>query len=171
VTVLASDVTRPSTIDGVAELVERPTSLAAVRAAAASAALTPVVLERAQKRASQLSAGTDSRAALLGILMGRLVEVDRSLVLRLLDVKMPKLVEMLHGETQVPKSAETRWALLAEVLGHVRSDLRADYLQSWLESPAPDLDGRTPLACLTSNTASRKQVLELSRRLIDPSFA
>jgi len=164
-TLMTREVTRPASVPGAGETVALRSPGTEIR----ETELDQTLIRHVSTIATPGTAG-ESRVALLGLLMAQLAEVDIEIVCRLLDVKRPRLERLVHGTDAIPGSVESRWSLVADVLTRVRLILEESFLQSWLTTPAPDLAGKTPLACLTGNARDREAVQTLARRLSEPSF-
>ncbi len=161
---IGDDVTRPASVPGASD--------GALRAPATEVREASLDEQAARHAASLAKSGSagESRMALLGLLLAHMSKVDRQLTCRLLDVKQPKLQRLVQGKETIPSSVEARWFLLSDVLTRVRLVLEDAFLESWLTTPAPDLGGKSPFACLTGNARDREAVRRLALRLSDPSF-
>ena len=138
------------------------------RATEARSDLDPEVVERAEKQRAQIGVHSQQRTALLGIVMANLVAVDFETAAELLAVKPKRLLKFLHGEAQIPSTFDRSWTDVAEILTNVRTVLHDEYVRSWLTTPAPDLDGRSPLVAVSRG--DRYRVLEITRCFLRPSF-
>lgn len=109
-----------------------------------------------------------SRMALLGILLAELQEVPFEDVAELLDVKVHRLEQIMHGEVEVPPHREKRWKGLAEALHYLHRVLEPAATARWLRTEIPDLGGRTPLEALKRGQVD--EVVALTKSYVDPSF-
>lgn len=162
---MSSEVTRPASVPGAGDTVVLRSPRTEIREAELDESLTRHINAFATP-----GAPGEARLALLGILMAQLAEVDTDITCRLLDVKRPRLERLVQARDAIPASVEPRWSLLADVLARVRLVLEDSFLESWLMTPAPDLRGKTPAACLAGNARDREAVKALAHRLSEPSF-
>ncbi|WP_125568777.1 hypothetical protein [Nocardioides baekrokdamisoli] len=109
--------------------------------------------------------------ALLGLVVGQLASVESETLYKLLDVKPAHLERLVHGRTSIPKTVAAKWKPLADVLAQVRLVLEDEYLETWLRTPTPDLQGNTPLKCLTGNSRDRAKVAALAEHFSQTSFS
>lgn len=154
------DVTRPSSVAGAVE-VQRNARTTEIRE-------TP--LDESQVKAVESLKSGDG-LALLGLVVGQLASVETETVYKLLEVKPAHLVRLVHGRASVPKTVAAKWKPLADVLSQVRLILEDEYLETWLTTPTPDLQGNSPLKYLTGNSRDRAKVAALVERFSQTSFS
>jgi len=124
----------------------------------------------AQKKAHELSKGlgAQERMALLGVILGKLVDVPFDDVAVLVGMKAKRLTRVMHGEEQIPKLFDRRWDMLAEMLENLGAVLRSEATGRWLGTPIPRLEGRTPLDAI--QRGGLEAVVAVTRSYLDPSF-